>query len=122
MLHKPTPLALSIAVVLATLATESAQAVSVSPIINDAPTARRALAQRALTREVSQLRRQLAGKQALESRLLGRSPAMQALRELIANVADTSANVLIEGEPGTGKDLVARCLRAYRRRPPRPER
>ncbi|WP_430293299.1 sigma-54-dependent transcriptional regulator [Pseudomonas sp. B1-22] len=83
-------------------------------------TARRALAQRALTREVSQLRRQLAGKQALESRLIGRSPAMQALRELIANVADTSANVLIEGETGTGKELVARCLHDYSRRQPKP--
>ncbi|WP_236200477.1 sigma-54-dependent transcriptional regulator [Pseudomonas pseudonitroreducens] len=83
-------------------------------------TARRALAQRALTREVSQLRRQLAGKQALDSRLIGRSPAMQALRELIANVADTSANVLIEGETGTGKELVARCLHDYSRRQAKP--
>ncbi|SDH67592.1 sigma-54-dependent transcriptional regulator [Pseudomonas panipatensis] len=78
--------------------------------------ARRALAQRRLSREVGQLRRQLAGRQTLESRLIGRSPAMQALRELIANVADTSANVLIEGETGTGKELVARCLHDYSRR------
>ncbi|MFZ5958891.1 sigma-54-dependent transcriptional regulator [Pseudomonas knackmussii] len=77
---------------------------------------RRALAQRALSREVGQLRRQLAGRQALETRLIGRSPAMQALRELIANIADTSANVLIEGETGTGKELVARCLHDYSRR------
>jgi two-component system response regulator AauR len=78
--------------------------------------ARRALEQRCLAREVSALRRQLAGTQALEERLLGRSPAMQALRELIANVADTSANVLIEGETGTGKELVARCLHDFSRR------
>lgn len=77
---------------------------------------RRALEQRRLAREVSALRRQLAGTQALEERLLGRSPAMQALRELIANVADTSANVLIEGETGTGKELVARCLHDFSRR------
>ncbi|TBV03249.1 two-component response regulator AauR [Phytopseudomonas dryadis] len=77
---------------------------------------RRALEQRSLAREVSSLRRQLAGKQALEQRLIGRSPAMQALRELIANVADTSANVLIEGETGTGKELVARCLHDFSRR------
>ncbi|MBO3276826.1 two-component response regulator AauR [Pseudomonas schmalbachii] len=82
-------------------------------------TARRALAQRGLSREVSHLRRQLAGRQALESRLIGRSPQMQALRELIANVADTSANVLIEGETGTGKELVAQCLHDYSRRQPR---
>ncbi|WP_027908481.1 sigma-54 dependent transcriptional regulator [Pseudomonas sp. URMO17WK12:I4] len=78
--------------------------------------ARRALEQRSLAREVSSLRRQLAGKQALEQRLIGRSPAMQQLRELIANVADTSANVLIEGETGTGKELVARCLHDFSRR------
>ncbi|MCL6691387.1 sigma-54 dependent transcriptional regulator [Pseudomonas sp. R3.Fl] len=78
--------------------------------------ARRALEHRQLSREIGQLRRQLAGRQALEARLIGRSPAMQALRELIANVADTSANVLIEGETGTGKELVARCLHDYSRR------
>ncbi|MGE8503928.1 sigma-54 dependent transcriptional regulator [Pseudomonas berkeleyensis] len=78
--------------------------------------ARRALEQRSLAREVSALRRQLAGRQALEQRIIGRSPAMQQLRELIANVADTNANVLIEGETGTGKELVARCLHDFSRR------
>ena len=78
--------------------------------------ARRALEQRGLAREVSALRRQLAGRQALEQRIIGRSPAMQQLRELIANVADTGANVLIEGETGTGKELVARCLHDFSRR------
>ncbi|MDU9414660.1 sigma-54 dependent transcriptional regulator [Pseudomonas sp. zfem005] len=79
---------------------------------------RRALEQRGLAREVTALRRQLAGRQSLEQRIIGRSPAMQALRELIANVADTAANVLIEGETGTGKELVARCLHDYSRRQP----
>jgi two-component system response regulator AauR len=50
----------------------------------------------------------------------GRSPAMEHLRELIANVADTSANVLIEGETGTGKELVARCLHDFSRRQGQP--
>jgi two-component system response regulator AauR len=77
---------------------------------------RRALEQRGLSREVSALRRQLAGRSALESRIIGRSPAMEALRELIANIGDTSANVLIEGETGTGKELVARCLHDFSRR------
>lgn len=78
--------------------------------------ARRALEQRSLAREVTALRRQLAGRQALEQRIIGRSPAVQQLRELIANVADTGANVLIEGETGTGKELVARCLHDFSRR------
>ncbi|MDB6051651.1 MAG: dctD 4 [Pseudomonas sp.] len=78
--------------------------------------ARRALEQRGLAREVWSLRRQLAQRNSLESRIIGRSPAMQNLRALIANVADTSANVLIEGETGTGKELVARCLHDFSRR------
>jgi two-component system, response regulator AauR len=78
--------------------------------------ARRALEQRGLAREVWSLRRQLAERDSLEGKIIGRSPAMQNLRALIANVADTSANVLIEGETGTGKELVARCLHEFSRR------
>ncbi|MDP3813850.1 sigma-54 dependent transcriptional regulator [Pseudomonas sp.] len=81
---------------------------------------RRALEQRGLAREVSTLRRQLAGRQALEQRIIGHSPAMEKLRELIENVADTAANVLIEGETGTGKELIARCLHDFSRRQAKP--
>jgi DNA-binding NtrC family response regulator len=42
--------------------------------------------------------------------LLGKSPAMEALRALIRKVARTQATVLIAGESGTGKELVARAL------------
>ncbi len=77
---------------------------------------RRALEQRGLAREVWSLRKQLAERDCLEGKIIGRSPAMQNLRALIANVADTSANVLIEGETGTGKELVARCLHDFSRR------
>ena len=44
--------------------------------------------------------------------LLGNSPAVIKVRELINLVADTNATVLIRGESGTGKELVARSLRA----------
>ena len=47
--------------------------------------------------------------------LLGRSPVMEPLRELIRKVARTQATVLIQGESGTGKELVARAL--YRQSP-----
>jgi DNA-binding NtrC family response regulator len=47
--------------------------------------------------------------------LLGRSPAMEQLRQLIRKVARTQATVLIQGESGTGKELVARAL--YRESP-----
>jgi len=45
-----------------------------------------------------------------EHDLLGRSPAMENLRQLIRKVARTQATVLIQGESGTGKELVARAL------------
>ena len=47
--------------------------------------------------------------------LLGQSPAMENLRQLIRKVARTQATVLIQGESGTGKELVARAL--YRESP-----
>jgi len=76
----------------------------------------RAMEQRRLSLEVNSLRRQLQDKQSLESRLIGRSAAMEKLRRMIADLADTSANVLIHGETGTGKELVARCLHEVSRR------
>jgi DNA-binding NtrC family response regulator len=42
--------------------------------------------------------------------LLGKSPAMENLRQLVRKVARTLATVLIQGESGTGKELVARAL------------
>jgi DNA-binding NtrC family response regulator len=47
--------------------------------------------------------------------LLGKSQAMETLRQLIRRVARTQATVLIQGESGTGKELVARAL--YRQSP-----
>jgi two-component system C4-dicarboxylate transport response regulator DctD len=71
---------------------------------------RRALEKRALTFEVRGLKKQLAALGDLDSRIIGRSPAMAALRRTIAEVAGTAADVLILGETGTGKELIARCL------------
>lgn len=59
-----------------------------------------------LSREVASLRRRLEG----ESSLVGTSPAMNALREAIARVAPIPSPVLITGESGSGKELVAREL------------
>jgi two-component system C4-dicarboxylate transport response regulator DctD len=78
--------------------------------------ARRALEARSLMLEVHTLRRQLEGRQGIEATLLGKSPAMQEIRRLILDVADTGADVLIYGDTGTGKEMVARCLHDYSHR------
>lgn len=72
--------------------------------------ARRALEIRRLTLEVRQLRARLENRNHLETRLLGNSPAMARVRQLIADLGNSAADILIEGETGTGKELVARCL------------
>ncbi|AYH43061.1 sigma-54 dependent transcriptional regulator [Azoarcus sp. DN11] len=70
----------------------------------------RALEKRALTMEVESLRRRLDHRDAIEARLIGRSPQMERVRRLLLELADTSVDVLIVGETGTGKEAVARCL------------
>jgi len=47
-----------------------------------------------------------------DSTMVGESPAMQQLREVIARAAPTHGRVLIYGENGTGKELVARAVHA----------
>ena len=71
---------------------------------------RRALDKRALTLEVLDLRRRLAQRDGIESKLIGRSPQMARVRQLIGDVAATRVDVLVRGETGTGKELVAQCL------------
>src|SRR5580698_8327325 len=52
--------------------------------------------------------------------LIAASPSMQPVIELIARVGPSDANVLITGEPGTGKEVVARTLYAVSGRASRP--
>ncbi|MBL4687769.1 MAG: sigma-54-dependent Fis family transcriptional regulator [Nannocystaceae bacterium] len=77
---------------------------------------RRALERVDLTSENQRLREQLRGVQSLDG-MVGRSPPMLKLFELVRKVAPTRANVLICGESGTGKELVARALHAESDRP-----
>src|SRR5579885_3570681 len=52
--------------------------------------------------------------------LVGDSPAMQRLRQLIATAGPTNSRVLISGENGTGKELVARAIHQQSPRADRP--
>src|SRR5215213_4040770 len=70
-----------------------------------------ALKQRALSREVATLREELQS-QSRYHMLFGNSDRRAEVRELIERVADTDVTVLIRGERGTGKELVARALYA----------
>lgn len=70
----------------------------------------RALERRRLVLENRTLREQLSGATGLEERIVGRSAAAVALRKQVAMVAATDADVLILGETGVGKEVVARAL------------
>jgi len=69
-----------------------------------------ALEKRRFVLELRKLRAQIARYDQNSSTLLGSSPVMEQLKKIIENVADSPSDVLIYGETGTGKDLVARCL------------
>lgn len=70
----------------------------------------RALDKRRLVLENRKLREELADRSGLESRLVGRTPAMELLRRNVTALAATDADVLILGETGSGKEVVARAL------------
>ena len=82
------------------------------PFASDAllDSVRRALALRALVLDNRSLRMALSDRQLLSTRLVGVSPAMLRLREQIGALAATKADVLILGETGSGKEVVARAL------------
>ncbi|KTT20597.1 sigma-54-dependent transcriptional regulator [Pseudacidovorax intermedius] len=71
---------------------------------------RRAAEQRRLALEVESLRRELDDWSGIKATLIGRSAAMERVRQAVRTLAATPADVVIYGETGTGKDLVARCL------------
>lgn len=69
---------------------------------------RKALEKNAMARELNELRLRAADSDIPQ--IVGQSPAITSLREHIAQVAPVSSNVLILGETGTGKELVARAI------------
>jgi len=73
-----------------------------------------------LSRENFVLRRQLAERTTDRSDIVGLSPAIARLRALVQRVAPTPSTVLIQGESGVGKELVARALHQLSPRAERP--
>ena len=69
-------------------------------------TVRNALRQRRMEQEVGRLRRQVAGR----FEMIGKSGVMQKLFSEISKVAPTRGRVLISGESGAGKELIARAI------------
>jgi DNA-binding NtrC family response regulator len=75
-------------------------------------TVRRALEQSRLVRENLELRQSIVEEKDQGVEMIGMSPQMIEVYKMIARVAPTGATVLIEGESGSGKELVARAIHA----------
>ncbi len=73
--------------------------------------AKKALEKRALRLQVQELQREVRS-QKVAPQLIGKNAKIEALRHTIAQIAPTDCSVLIFGETGTGKELVARAIHA----------
>ncbi|WP_277594014.1 sigma-54-dependent transcriptional regulator [Pseudomonas chlororaphis] len=81
---------------------------------------RRALDKRSLVLENRRLHEQADTREKIDSTLLGVSRALQTLRRQVVDLAALPVNVLIRGETGSGKELVARCLHDFGPRADKP--
>lgn len=74
---------------------------------------RHAVERRRLALQVRALHDTLENWQGIQATLIGRSAQMEQVRRKVLLLAETSADVLIYGDTGTGKELVARCLHEH---------
>jgi len=72
-------------------------------------TVKKALENRLLKKEVVRLKKEVESRYHFHQ-LIGKSPSMQKIYDLIQRISDSSGNVLITGESGTGKELVAKAI------------
>ena len=72
-------------------------------------TVKKALENRQLKKEVFRLKKEVEARYHFQQ-LIGKSPSMQKIYDLIERIRDSSHSVLITGESGTGKELVARAI------------
>ncbi|TVP72952.1 MAG: sigma-54-dependent Fis family transcriptional regulator [Rhodobacteraceae bacterium] len=82
--------------------------------------AQKAVKKRSLALEARALRSELSDAGTIMKRLVGASDVMQRLREDILDIGQADGHVLIDGETGTGKTLVAHALHAVGNRAARP--
>lgn len=74
---------------------------------------RRALEKRQLILENRRLLDQADARSRLDTTLLGVSPSLQTLRRQVLDLSQLPVNVVIRGETGSGKELIARCLHDF---------
>lgn len=91
------------------------------PFINDEirVVVRRALDQRHLSRENRYLKRELRERYRFDN-IVGKSEAMEKVYRMVEKVASISSNLLLTGETGTGKELIARAIHYNSERAERP--
>ncbi len=73
----------------------------------------RALEMRRLTLENRSLRRELKAQDTLGPRLIGRTDAMRRVQQRLLTIAETNADMLINGETGAGKEVAARFVHQH---------
>ena len=79
----------------------------------------RAIREKQMSSELNALRREVRGKYAYDN-IIGSHPSMKKIFDMVQSVAPTDAPVLIRGETGTGKELLAKAIHAQSRRSERP--
>ncbi|MGH1461820.1 MAG: sigma-54-dependent transcriptional regulator [Neptuniibacter sp.] len=80
----------------------------------------RASEKRRLVLENRKLHKLLSQGPSLESRMIGQSKPMAALRQQILELCQTPVDIVINGATGTGKELIARCLHDFSNRSEQP--
>ena len=90
------------------------------PAMRLADSIRRAGEKRRLVLENRRLRELALRGGSDDAAMLGDSPAMERLRKTVRQIADTNVDVLLEGETGSGKEVVGRALHDWGRRSSRP--
>ncbi|PWQ96255.1 sigma-54-dependent transcriptional regulator [Leucothrix arctica] len=83
-------------------------------------TIQRASKKRQLVLENRRLRQAVDGQHVIESRMIGQTPQLQRLREMVLQLAQVDVDLIINGATGTGKEVVARCLHDFSSRANKP--